>query len=81
VPGAAGGGPDPEEATVTVTSTMMALGTEAPDVRSRPGSGVPVTGADLGAAVDALLAGTPVPADERPSMGCSITGREAGRRG
>ena len=48
---------------------------------SRPGNGVPVTGADLGAAVDALLAGAPVPADQRPSMGCSIKWREAGRRG
>ncbi|MGH9235684.1 MAG: thioredoxin family protein, partial [Acidimicrobiales bacterium] len=48
---------------------------------SRPGNGVAVTGADLGAAVDALLAGTPVPADQRPSIGCSIKWREARRRG
>jgi peroxiredoxin len=39
---------------------------------SRPSSGAPVTGADLGAAVDALLAGEPLPADQWPSMGCSI---------
>lgn len=39
---------------------------------SRPGNGVPVTGADLRAAVDALLAGRPVPADQKPSVGCSI---------
>ena len=39
---------------------------------SRPGSTVPVTGADLRAAVDALLAGRPVPAEQHPSMGCSI---------
>lgn len=39
---------------------------------SRPGSNVPVSGADLRAAVDALLAGRPVPADQQPSMGCSI---------
>jgi len=39
---------------------------------SRPGSNVPVTGADLRAAVDALLAGRPVPAEQHPSMGCSI---------
>lgn len=39
---------------------------------SRPGSNVPVTGADLRAAVDALLAGRHVPAEQHPSMGCSI---------
>jgi hypothetical protein len=35
---------------------------------SRPNSGVPVTGVDLAAAVDAVLAGTP----QLPSMGCNI---------
>jgi hypothetical protein len=39
---------------------------------SRPGSTEPVTGADLRAAVDALLAHRPVPAEQHPSMGCSI---------
>jgi peroxiredoxin len=39
---------------------------------SRPSSGVPVTGQDLAAAVDALVAGGPVPTDQLPSMGCSI---------
>lgn len=39
---------------------------------SRPGSGRPVTGADLRAAVDAVLAGRPVPKDQRPSLGCNI---------
>jgi len=39
---------------------------------SRPGNGVPVTGADLRAAVDALLAGRPVPPEQRPSVGCNI---------
>jgi len=39
---------------------------------SRPNSGTPVTGDDLAAAVDAVLAGTAVPADQRPSVGCSI---------
>ncbi|MDH3282443.1 MAG: thioredoxin family protein [Gammaproteobacteria bacterium] len=46
---------------------------------SRPNSGVPVTGKDLAAAVDALLAGGKVPGDQRPSMGCNIkwkAGRE-----
>ena len=39
---------------------------------SRPKSDVPVTGADLRAAADALLAGKPAPATQRPSMGCNI---------
>jgi hypothetical protein len=39
---------------------------------SRPSNGVPVTGADLDAAVRAVLAGEPVPSDQRPSVGCSI---------
>ncbi len=39
---------------------------------SRPKSQVPVTGKDLKAAVDALLGGSAVPAEHRPSMGCNI---------
>lgn len=39
---------------------------------SRPGNGRPVTGADLRAAVDAVLANHAVPADQQPSMGCNI---------
>jgi peroxiredoxin len=39
---------------------------------SRPGNGVAVTGADLRNAVDALLAGRPVPAQQTPSVGCSM---------
>jgi thiol-disulfide isomerase/thioredoxin len=39
---------------------------------SRPNSGVPVTGRDLRAAVDAVLADQPVGEDQWPSMGCSI---------
>ena len=39
---------------------------------SRPGNDVPVTGADLGAAVDALTEGDPISADQRPSIGCNI---------
>ncbi len=31
-----------------------------------------MTGSDLRAAVDAVLAGRPVPEDQRPSMGCNI---------
>ena len=39
---------------------------------SRPGNGIPVSGRDLRAAMDALLAGEPVPALQHPSIGCSI---------
>ena len=39
---------------------------------SRPESGTPVTGNDLRAALDAVLAGKPVPADQKPSIGCNI---------
>lgn len=42
---------------------------------SRPNSGVPVTGADLGAAIDAVLGGQPVSDDQAPSIGCSIKWR------
>ena len=37
-----------------------------------PGNDEPVTGAELRAACDALLEGTPMPEDQRPSMGCNI---------
>jgi peroxiredoxin len=39
---------------------------------SRPGNGKPVTGKDLRAAIDATLAGKPVPPTQRPSLGCNI---------
>jgi peroxiredoxin len=39
---------------------------------SRPGNREPITGADLRAALDAVLAGRPVPERQRPSMGCNI---------
>lgn len=39
---------------------------------SRPGSGVPVTGKDLRAALDAVLEDRPVTESQYPSMGCSI---------
>ena len=42
---------------------------------SRPGNDVSVTGADLGAAVEALLAGNPIPPEQRPSIGCGIKWR------
>jgi peroxiredoxin len=42
---------------------------------SRPGNDIPVTGEDLRRAIDAVLAGRPAPADQYPSMGCSIKWR------
>lgn len=39
---------------------------------SRPGNDVPVSGADLRAAVDALLAGEAISPDQSPSLGCNI---------
>lgn len=39
---------------------------------SRPSNGKPVTGRDLRAAINAVLAGQPVDANQIPSMGCNI---------
>jgi peroxiredoxin len=39
---------------------------------SRPGNGKPITGADLRAACDAVLAGKSVPPNQKPSIGCNI---------
>jgi hypothetical protein len=39
---------------------------------SRPGNRVPVNGADLRAALDALLGGSPVAVEQKPSVGCNI---------
>lgn len=39
---------------------------------SRPDSGVEVTGEDLRAALDAVLAGRPMPKEQRASIGCNI---------
>jgi peroxiredoxin len=39
---------------------------------SRPGNGVPLTGIDLRNALDAVLAGTPVTGEQKPSRGCGI---------
>ena len=39
---------------------------------SSPGKDIPITGADLRAAIDSLLKGAPVSSDQHPSMGCSI---------
>ncbi len=42
---------------------------------SRPGNGIPVTGEDLKAATQAVLAGKPVPEGQQPSIGCNIKWR------
>ena len=42
---------------------------------ARPGNDVPVTGTDLRAATDALLAGQPLPSDQKASLGCNIKWR------
>ncbi len=39
---------------------------------SRPGNGIPVTGADLTAAIDAVIEGKPVASEQKPSIGCNI---------
>ena len=42
---------------------------------SRPNNGLPVTGSDLKAALEAILAGQPVPQPQKPSIGCNIKWR------
>ena len=44
---------------------------------SRPGNDLPVTGADLRAACDQVLAGESVPVEQNPSIGCNIKWVEA----
>ena len=42
---------------------------------SRPGNDIPVTGSDLRAALDAVIAGRTVSPDQRPAIGCNIKWR------
>lgn len=42
---------------------------------SRPSNGLPVTGEDLRAAIEAVVSGEPVSEDQRASIGCSIKWR------
>ncbi len=42
---------------------------------SRPGNGIPVTGEDLRAALDAVLAGKPASEQQKASIGCNIKWR------
>ena len=44
---------------------------------SRPRNDLPVTGADLRAALDAVLGGTPMPKPQYPSIGCNIKWKDA----
>ena len=44
---------------------------------ARPRNDVPVTGKDVRAALEAMLAGEPVAAEQRPSIGCNIKWKEA----
>lgn len=39
---------------------------------SRPSSNIPVTGQDLALALDLTIAGKPLPAKQKPGIGCSI---------
>ncbi|MBH8551347.1 thioredoxin family protein [Nostocaceae cyanobacterium CENA357] len=39
---------------------------------SRPSNGKPVTGADLRAAIEAVLASEPIEGEQKPSVGCNI---------
>ena len=41
----------------------------------RPGNEIPVTGGDLRAALEALIAGRPISSEQRPSIGCNIKWR------
>lgn len=45
---------------------------------SRPGSNKPVTGRDLRAAIEAVLAGKPVDGKQKASIGCSIKWKAGG---
>jgi len=48
---------------------------------SRPGNSVPVTGNDLRAALDAVLAGKPPAEKQTPSIGCNIKWRSGNEPG
>lgn len=44
---------------------------------SRPDSGIEVTGADLTAALDAIIMNKPIDENQKPSLGCNIKWKEA----
>lgn len=43
---------------------------------SRPGNDIPVDGRDLRAALDAVMVGGTVPAEQHPAVGCGITWKQ-----
>lgn len=43
---------------------------------SRPSNDTPVTGSDLGTAIDAMLTNKSVPQNQKPSLGCNIKWRK-----
>lgn len=45
---------------------------------SRPGNGLPVTGKDLRAALNAAITGKPMALDQKPSIGCNIKWKSGG---
>jgi peroxiredoxin len=45
---------------------------------SRPSNGMPVTGTDVRAALDAVLSGKPVLPEQKPSIGCNIKWKPTG---
>ncbi len=48
---------------------------------SRPGNGKPVTGRDLRAALEAVVADKAVPAEQKPSIGCNIKWKKGNEPG
>lgn len=44
---------------------------------STPGNKIPVTGSDLRAALNNLIAGKPITEDQKPSMGCNIKWKQS----
>ena len=48
---------------------------------SRPGTGITITGADLTAAIDAVLEGKPVSEEQKPSLGCNIKWKQGNEPG
>ena len=61
---------DPERLNQTPFGRRIALRRQLDS--SRPSNGIPVTGSDLRAALDAILAGTEIPEGQIPSIGCNI---------
>ncbi|RXJ45820.1 thioredoxin family protein [Gelidibacter gilvus] len=47
---------------------------------SRPGNDIPVTGEDIGNALNALLNNQPISQDQKPSIGCNIKWRPENRK-